>query len=338
MKILKTVQKVPGGLMVIPLLLGVIMNTVAPGVLQLGGLTTAIFSSAGANAIIGCFLVCVGASIGWLVGATFGMAGVFGISSLAIISAVTNSNGGLFMALVGECGDEKDVASQAIMNINDGPFLTLVALGASGMGDIPFVTMLAAIGPILVGLILGNLDKDIADFLKPGLNVMIPFFAFCLGAGIGLSSLIAGGIPGIALGVFTVLWSGSICCLADKFILKRPGYAGWACSTAAGNCVATPAAMIAGGCQVIAFTTGRGTPTGNALAPVLKITANRTTFQHMIDNMDIDLSAVVEGESSIEDAGAGMFDELIEICNGKMTKAEIFGFSDIAIDRICRFI
>ena len=49
MKILKTVQKVPGGTMVIPLLLGVLFNTVAPGLLQIGGLTTATFSSAGAN-------------------------------------------------------------------------------------------------------------------------------------------------------------------------------------------------------------------------------------------------------------------------------------------------
>lgn len=276
MKILKTVQKVPGGLMVIPLLLGVVLNTVVPDLLQTGGLTTAIFSSAGANPLIACFLVCVGAQIqlrqggqvlkrgfvllgakflagatlGWLVGALFGMEGVLGLSSLAIISAVTNSNGGLFMSLVGQFGDETDVASQAVLNINDGPFLTLVALGASGMGDIPFKSLLAAILPILIGLILGNLDKEIAAFLKPGLNVLIPFFAFCLGAGISLSNLVKGGLSGILLGVITVLWSGVICCLVDKFILKRPGYAGWAISSAAGNCVATPAAV---GAASIAF-------------------------------------------------------------------------------------
>ena len=63
MKILKTVQKVPGGTMVIPLLLGVLFNTVAPGLLQIGGLTTATFSSAGANTAMGIFLVCVGSQI-----------------------------------------------------------------------------------------------------------------------------------------------------------------------------------------------------------------------------------------------------------------------------------
>lgn len=271
MKILKTVQKIPGGMMVVPLLIGVILNTVCPQFLNLGGLTSAIFSSKGTGTTIACFLVCVGAqiqlrqggevlkrglvllfakfvagaSIGWIVGALFGPAGILGISSLALMSAVTNSNGGLFMSLVGEFGDEKDVASQAILNINDGPFLTLVALGASGMGDIPFTSLLAAIAPILIGLILGNLDKDIAAFLKPGLAVLIPFFAFCLGAGISLGDLVKGGVPGILLGVFTVAWSGMICCLVDKFILKRPGYAGWAISSTAGNCVATPAAVAA---------------------------------------------------------------------------------------------
>lgn len=271
MKILKMVQKVPGGLMVIPLLLGVVLNALIPDILKLGGLTSAIFSSAGTNTTIACFLVCVGAqiqlrqgvevlkrgfilliakflagaSLGWIIGTFFGLAGVFGLSTLAIISAVTNSNGGLFMSLVGEFGDETDVASQAILNVNDGPFLTLVALGASGVADIPLQSLLAAILPILVGLILGNLDTDIQKFLKPGLNVLIPFFAFCLGAGISIVNLLKGGASGVLLGVITVFWSGIICCLVDKFILKRPGYAGWATASAAGNCVATPVTVAA---------------------------------------------------------------------------------------------
>ena len=78
-----------------------------------------------------------GAVLGWVIGAIFGTAGVLGLSTLAIISAVTNSNGGLFMSLAGTFGDDTDIAAQAILNINDGPFLTLVAVGASGMADIP---------------------------------------------------------------------------------------------------------------------------------------------------------------------------------------------------------
>ena len=221
MKILKTVQKVPGGMMVIPLLLGVILNTVCPSLLQAGGYVTALWSSGGANTAIAIFLFCVGAQIQLRQGGQ-------------ILK---------FMSLAGTFGDDTDIAAQAILNINDGPFLTLVAVGASGMADIPLQSILCAVAPILVGLILGNLDKDIADFLKPGLNVLIPFFAFCLGAGISLGNLVTGGLSGILLGVICVAWSGLFCILADKFILKRPGYAGAALSSAAGNCVATPAAV-----------------------------------------------------------------------------------------------
>ena len=110
-------------------------------------------------------------------------------------------------------------------------------------------------------------------------------------------------------------------------IMDTPGYD-----------IASVTAMIAGGCQVIAFTTGRGTPTGNALAPVIKVTGNKETFEKMKDNMDIDLSEIITGEKTITDMGAILLDELLEVANGKVTKAEAFGFSDICIDRICRFI
>ena len=110
-------------------------------------------------------------------------------------------------------------------------------------------------------------------------------------------------------------------------IMDSPGYD-----------IASVTAMVAGGCQLVVFTTGRGTPTGHALAPVIKITGNRETFQNMIDNMDVDVSSVIAGEKTIEENAQTLFDEVLAVANGKITKAESYGFSDIAIDRICRFI
>lgn len=269
MKILKTVKKVPGGLMVVPLLLGAILNTFVPQLLRIGSLTTAIFSSAGIATTIGFALVCIGsqlnlkqapealkrgtvlllakfvagAILGILVGKMFGMGGFLGISVLAIISSVTNGNGGLFIALMGEYGEPTDIAAQSVLNINDGPFLTLVALGASGMANIPFMSLIAAIGPLIVGVIIGNLDEDIRKFLKPGIAISIPFFAFCLGAGINLNNVASAGASGILLGFLVMIISGIPLILADKFINKRPGYAGAAAASAAGNSVATPAAV-----------------------------------------------------------------------------------------------
>lgn len=114
---------------------------------------------------------------------------------------------------------------------------------------------------------------------------------------------------------------------SGSLIMDTPGYD-----------VASVTMMVAGGCQLVAFTTGRGTPTGIALAPVLKITGNRETFHHMEDNMDVDVSGIIEGEYSISDGAERIFDAIVESANGRMTKAEVYGFSDICIDHICRFV
>lgn len=267
MKILQTVKKVPGGMMVVPLLLGVLVNTFCPWFLKLGGLTSSLWGSGSAGVGIAITMFCVGSQInlrqagevvkrgavlliakflagavlGIVIGKVFGLGGILGISSLALVSSITNSNGGLYMSLAATYGSPEDVGANSLLSINDGPFLTMVAFGLSGMASIPLTSLVAAILPVLVGMILGNIDRDIADFLKPGGALLIPFFAFCLGAGISIGNLISGGIRGVALGFLCVVWSGGICILADKFINRRPGYAGAAVATAAGNCVATPA-------------------------------------------------------------------------------------------------
>ena len=58
----------------------------------------------------------------------------------------------------------------------------------------------------------------------------------------------------------------------------------------------------------------------------------------IVANMDIDLSAIVRGEETYQEMGREMVDAIRDICNGKMTKAEAFGFSDIAVDHVCRFV
>ena len=106
----------------------------------------------------------------------------------------------------------------------------------------------------------------------------------------------------------------------------------------AGYDISSVTSMAAAGCQVIIFTTGRGTPTGNAIVPVLKVTANEHTYSWMEDNMDVDLSGIIRGEQTIEESGGMLLEKLHELANGKLTKAEAYGFSDIAVDHVCRFV
>lgn len=106
----------------------------------------------------------------------------------------------------------------------------------------------------------------------------------------------------------------------------------------AGYDISSVTSMVAGGCNAVIFTTGRGTPTGNAIVPVLKVTANARTYQKMEDNMDLDLSDIIKGIKTYQEMGKEMLSVIEDICNGKMTKAEAYGFSDIAVDHVCRFV
>lgn len=105
-----------------------------------------------------------------------------------------------------------------------------------------------------------------------------------------------------------------------------------------GNDPSSVAGMIAGGAQIVFFSTGRGTPTGHPLAPVVKITGNRETWQTMKDNLDYNASQVIYGEKTMKEQGEDLFNELIEVANGKLTKSEVFGYTETAIARAANFV
>lgn len=92
--------------------------------------------------------------------------------------------------------------------------------------------------------------------------------------------------------------------------------------------------MSAGGAQMVIFSTGRGSPTGSPIVPVIKVTGNSQTYKNMIDNIDINAGAIVEGTATIKDAGEEIFNEMIEVINGKLTKAESLGHREFGIYRL----
>src|SRR5262249_1035403 len=91
--------------------------------------------------------------------------------------------------------------------------------------------------------------------------------------------------------------------------------------------------MVGGGAQVVVFTTGLGTPTGNPIAPVIKITGNARTAVSMADNIDLDVSAVLDGRETLDQAACRLFEEVLSVCSGRETAAERLGFSEFAIHR-----
>lgn len=274
MKIKQSIEKVPGGMMIIPLFLGALLNTFMPDFGKtFGSFTGALMT--GAMPILAVFYVCMGSTIdlkatpyilrkgGVLLGAKiltgailaivasklmpagYVDAGFFaGLSVLAIVASVNDTNGGLYMALMGQFGKKEDVGAYSVMSLESGPFFTMVTLGIAGLAAFPWQTFVGAILPLILGMILGNLDREMRDYLSRAVPVLIPFFAFALGCGLNLSNIVKGGMLGILMGIAVVIVSGIILFCADK-LTGGNGIAGLSAASTAGNAAAVPAAIAA---------------------------------------------------------------------------------------------
>jgi 2-keto-3-deoxygluconate permease len=295
-RIKHTIERIPGGLMIVPLFLGALCNTidaahyplimdalrdlgaapVKPGVYEffrIGSFTEALFKS-GALALIALFLFCsasqmnlrisgvaamkgttllltkfgVGVGVGYLLQASLGPAGGWtGLAAMTIIAGMTNGNGGMYAALTGQYGNRSDIGALSILSLNDGPFLTMVALGIFSGEHFPAVAFLSVLLPIAIGMALGNLDEEMRTFLAPGERLLVPFFAFALGANMNLAAFMKPEalVGGLVIGVGTVVCTGGAMWLAFALLGYRSRIAAAAEASVAGNATATPAAIAA---------------------------------------------------------------------------------------------
>jgi 2-keto-3-deoxygluconate permease len=266
----RSIERVPGGMMVVPLLIGALMATFVPGTPHFfGSFTGALFT--GALTVLAVFYVCMGATIdirttpyilkkggtllivkigvAAILGVVFGhflgiapvSGGVFaGLSTLAIVAAMNDTNGGLYMALMGQYGEARDVGAYSLMTLESGPFLTMVTLGVAGLSAFPWQALVGAILPLLAGIVIGNLDREMRAFLGRAIPVMIPFFAFALGSSLNLAKVWQSGLLGLGLGVAVVIVTAIPLFLADR-VIGGNGVAGVAAASAAGNAAAVPA-------------------------------------------------------------------------------------------------
>jgi len=270
----RTLDRLPGGMMIGPLALGCVLANLAPGAPKFfGSFTGALFT--GSLPILAVFYVCVGATIsieatpyilrkggalfatkiacGLLAGLVLGRllgeapvtSGFFaGLSTLAVVAAINDTNGGLYLALMGQYGQPRDVGAYSIMSLESGPFLTMITLGVAGLSAFPWPTLVGAIFPLVAGMLLGNLDREMRAFLAPAVPVLIPFFAFALGAGIDFGNVWRSGLLGVALGLGVIAVSGVLLFAADR-LTGGNGTTGLAAASTAGNAAAVPALVAA---------------------------------------------------------------------------------------------
>lgn len=84
----------------------------------------------------------------------------------------------------------------------------------------------------------------------------------------------------------------------------------------------------AAGAQIVCFPTGRGTPTGFPGVPVIKITGNPRTFERMKENIDINAGEVILGKKSLQEMGEEIYQEILAVASGKLSKAEVLGHDE----------
>ena len=253
-------------MMVVPLFIGMVLNTFFPDLMKIGGFTQAL-TGVGYPTVLGMYLFTVGTKMtvraaprmlmrGFgILTAKVGIATIFalavarlfggeiiGLSTLAVMVAMSDTNGGMFLALTSVMGSKDDSGTYVVQSIETGPFLTMLIFVGTGLAVIPYLTMVSVIAPIVAGAILGNLDEDIKDFFGSHEAIIVPFMAFTLGQTINLKSVVTAGLPGVVLGLTVVTVTGFVCIAADR-LLGGTGIAGAAASSTAGNSAAVPQAV-----------------------------------------------------------------------------------------------
>jgi 2-keto-3-deoxygluconate permease len=270
MKMMKTIEKIPGGLMLVPLFLGAVIHTFAPKSGEyFGSFTNGLMT--GTVPILAVWFFCMGAGINikatgivlrksgtlvltkiavaWVVAVIAALlipdggvqSGFFtGLSVLALVSMMDMTNGGLYASIMQQYGTKEEAGAFVLMSLESGPLVTMLILGTTGLAAFEPQTFVGAVLPFLIGFVLGNIDNDFRTFFSKATHTMIPFFGFALGNTIDLGVIVETGLLGIVMGLLVIVVTGVPLMLADKFIGGGNGTAGVAASSTAGAAVANP--------------------------------------------------------------------------------------------------
>lgn len=265
---------VPGGTLIVPMLLTATINTLFPQALSVGGTTTPLFKN-GTMVVIGFILFCSGAAIRpkqlyhlfktngvyflLKIAIMFVVAFVaqyllppilfLGIPAAVFFAILSSTNPGTYLEQANRYGSEEDRLSFPLVHLSTTiavPVLVYGIVGAAARG-FDGMAMLALFLPFLVGFVLGNLDSDFGTFFKPGVGLVIPILGANFGASMNLkNAVVDGGLSGLVLSALYLAVILTFFLLVDKMLLKRPGYQGVMWCSVSGSCAAIPSLIMAG--------------------------------------------------------------------------------------------
>jgi altronate dehydratase large subunit len=115
---------------------------------------------------------------------------------------------------------------------------------------------------------------------------------------------------------------------------QRPSRQGLVIMDGPAHDVVSVTGMVAAGAQIVVFTTGIGTPVGSPIAPVIKVSSNSGLYQRWKGNIDVNAGAILDGDETLQSMGERLFQEILEVASGKLTRAEVLGHREFAIHTI----
>ena len=258
-------KRFAGDTVIIPMLIGVLLNSFCPALLNIGSFWTSMIH--GTSALVGVFLFFMGTSInirstgkGLAKGAVImgtkialsiliGYAVAFflndsflGLSSVALIGGLSVGNCAIYSGITAAMGDDSDKGAVAVTYLSVGPTVLLLAMSSAGLASISIGSLIGSFLPLLLGIVIGAVSPGLKQIFSAGVTPLMIMVAFALGANMSVSQLIQGGLSGILLGLIATFVVGILTVLVERLFFKE-GLAAAAISSVAASGVANPQAL-----------------------------------------------------------------------------------------------
>lgn len=268
----KFLRKLPAGLFLVPLVLSMIVYTIAPNLMMTGGMVQSLFSGEGIGFMVAALtfysgtnlnikrlvrvlkrhgvILVVKAVVSLILSFAyiyfFGQEGILGISAVAFVVAVCSTNPAIYMSIVESYGDDDDPTAFGLTGLFSIPlfpiFVYSFVAGSAG-GGMDWTPVITTLIPLIIGIILGNIDPEFGAVFAPGIGAILPLLGWNLGQGMDLVAAVKAGGPGLILTAVFILLNAYLYFL-DYNILGNNGVVGLSLISVAGVSVSTPAVLM----------------------------------------------------------------------------------------------
>lgn len=264
----KFMKKLPAGTLLVPMLVSALLHTIWPELFHISGITEDFLGGRSINFIVGMLTFSSGLIIDMtsfktmlkrhgvimlvklilvvlvslLYAKLFGQQGILGISAVAFTVAMVSMNPAMYISLVDDFGTEVDKAAFAFTGLFSIPVIPVLIYSFNGQGTVDWMPILSTILPLLLGIILGNLDPDFRDLFGGTVVILLPLLGWNMGQGMNLITAFQAGFSGIVLGILYYVFTSSIV-IFDQKVLKNDGIAPMAMNSVAALSTSIPAIL-----------------------------------------------------------------------------------------------